>query len=387
MTAVASAFRAEFGRAPQWIARAPGRVNLIGEHTDYNGGLVLPMAIERDTRIAAATNGSRRVVLHSATLGARTTIDLDGDLAPRARGDWANYALGVIAAFERGGARLSGFDAFVESTVPVGSGLSSSAAFEVATATLLEAITGRTLDGRAKAELCRRVEHEYAGVPCGPMDQTISTLGREGHLLLFDCATGAVDFVDFDDSRIAVLVVDTRVKHSLADGEYARRRAQCAAAAAKLGVDALCSATLAQLEASRCGFDPLLFRRARHAIGEQKRTRDAVEAIRAKDWVALGRAMYASHASLRDDFEVSCAELDAAVEAARAIGPERGVWGARMTGGGFGGCAVAVVAASQAHSIARTLADAVRARGKVEPATFVTRAAAGTSLVESGGSA
>lgn len=383
-SAASAAFRAAFGRAPQWLARAPGRVNLIGEHTDYNGGFVLPMAIDRETRLIAATNGTRHAVLHSATLGERVTIDLDAPLAPRPRGEWANYPLGVIAGFAQAtGARaldaLPGFDALIETTVPVGSGLSSSAALEVATATLLEALTGRALDPRAKADLCRRAEHGYAGVPCGPMDQTISALGRDGHLLLFDCGSGAVEWVEFSDASIAVLVIDTRVRHSLADGEYAKRRAQCAAAAAKLGVGLLCEADLPRLEAIRCGLDPVLYRRARHVLGEQARTCEAASAIARRDWPAIGRAMYASHVSLRDDYEVSCAELDAVVDAARGIGPDGGVHGCRMTGGGFGGCAVALVDAARATSIGESVARIVSTRGLREPAWFVTRAAAGAS--------
>jgi galactokinase len=207
------------------------------------------------------------------------------------------------------------------------------------------------------------------------MDQTVAALGREGHLLLLDCGSGRLEWVEFADPAVAVLIVDTRVRHSLASGEYAQRRAQCEAAAAQLAVSQLCESTLERLEAARDAFEPTLYRRARHVLSEQQRTRDAVAAIRRRDWETLGRAMYASHLSLRDDFEVSCAELDAVVDAACAIGLAGGVYGCRMTGGGFGGCAVAVVDAVRAQAIAADIVDAVRRTGVREPRSFVTRAA------------
>ncbi|MCC7462837.1 MAG: galactokinase [Gammaproteobacteria bacterium] len=374
-------FRQRYGREPACIARAPGRVNLIGEHVDYNGGRVLPMAIERETCIAVAPNGSRRVHAHSAATTQSVSIDLGQPLRPQPGSAWANYLLGVLAGFIERGFDVPGFDAVIESSVPPGSGLSSSAALEVAFATAIEGLLQRTLDPRDKAALCWRAEQEYAGVPCGPMDQMVVALGRAGQLLSLDCDSGVMDWVEFSDPAIALLVIDTGVRHALADGEYRRRREQCQAVAARLGVALLCRATHADLEAVRAGLEPLLYRRARHVLSEQQRTLAAIRAIRSRDWEAAGVQLYASHASLRDDFEVSCRELDALVEAARALGRAGGVYGCRMTGGGFGGCAVALVDAARAVAIGEAIVTGLRAAAACVPQAFVTRAAGGATLL------
>jgi galactokinase len=375
-------FQQRFGRPPTVVARAPGRLNLIGEHTDYNGGVVLPMAIERETRISAAPSGSRRVNAYSSATGELVHFDLDPTPQPSPDGRWVNYLLGVVAGFLDAGVAVPGFDVVIESTVPVGGGLSSSAALEVAIATVLEGLSGRVLDPRRKADLCRLAEHTYAGVPCGPMDQTVVALGRRDHLLRFDCGSGAMDWVEFSDPSIAVMVINTRVQHALAAGEYRVRRRQCEAVAAQLGVALLCQATEADLEAAAGRLDPLLLRRGRHVLSEQRRTQAAIAAIQARDWPTLGATLYASHASLRDDFEVSCAELDAVVRAARSVGSAGGVHGCRMTGGGFGGCAVAVVDAARAGAVGAAIAAALRNESAIEPEIFVTRAAQGATLLE-----
>jgi len=379
---VAAEFAKAFGGQPKWIAAAPGRVNIIGEHTDYNDGFVLPMAIERYTVIAAAPNGSSKIQLQSTSGKGVAIIHLDHPLKPERTGDWVNYPMGVVAGFLARGSRPAGFDAFIHSTVPLGSGLSSSAALEVATATLLEVITGKTVDGVDKALLCQKAEHEYAGMPCGIMDQFISALGKKDHLLLLDCRSRETQLVPFTDPEVSVLIVNSNVKHELTGSEYPTRRKQCETAAAALGLPSLREATMSRLEAAKGKMDEVVFRRARHVIGEINRTTDAAAAIRAGDWSKAGSLMYASHESLRDDYEVSCKELDVIVEIARSIGPDGGVIGCRMTGGGFGGCAVALVKTSAVRTISSRLEAEYTEQTGITPSLFVSRPAEGALVIQ-----
>ncbi len=373
-------FARRYGRAPKWTVAAPGRVNIIGEHTDYNDGFVLPMAIERWTVIAAAPTAGSQAAVYSQALSSKAVFDL---AAPIERGqpDWSNYVRGVAAGFQHRGVTIPGFDALMDSTVPFGSGLSSSAALEVAAATLLEAITGSALDPVEKALLCQRAEHDFAGVPCGVMDQFTSALAREHHLILLDCRSHQVDLVPLTDPSVAVLIINTNVRHALATGEYAQRRAQCESAAKALGVPALRDASLEDLEGARDRLDSLIFRRARHVISEIERTLAAARALPASDWAQVGNLMYASHASLRDDYEVSCPELDAVVDIAKAIGTGGGVIGCRMTGGGFGGCAVALVRADALTTITARVAESYLAKTRLEPTMFVSRPAGGAHVL------
>ena len=377
-----SEFSRTYKRPAQWIAAAPGRVNIIGEHTDYNDGFVFPMAIDRYTVIAAAPNNTRKVQLHSTAGHSPTTIDLDQPLKPATKGSWFNYPLGVIAGFAARGQRIPGFDAVIHSTVPLGGGLSSSAALEVSTATLLEAITGHKLDPVDKALLSQKAEHDFAGMPCGIMDQFISVMGREDHILLLDCRTRATELVPMSDPSVAVLITNTNVKHELTGGEYAQRRAQCESAARALGLKSLRDATLKQLEQSNGCMSPVEFQRARHVIGEIDRTVEAAREVRASNWSRVGELMYASHYSLKDDYEVSCAELDTVVEIARNLGPSCGVYGCRMTGGGFGGCTVALVNASAVDSVSAHIAANYEQQTKIKPSLFVSRPAAGATMIQ-----
>ena len=379
---IALDFKQTCNREPQWIVAAPGRVNVIGEHTDYNDGFVLPMAIDRYTLIAAAPNGTTQITLRSSAGQGQARVDLTSPLQPGTKGDWANYPLGVIAGFLARGLRPPGFDALIHSTVPLGGGLSSSAALEVATATLLEVITGQKLDPVEKALLCQKAEHDYAGVPCGIMDQFISVMGKENHLLLLDCRSRRPELVPMSDSSVALLIVNTNVKHELTGGGYAQRRAQCEQAAQMLGVPSLRDASEDLLQAARSRMDDVVFRRARHVIGEIQRTVQAAAEVRASNWPVVGQLMYASHASLRDDYEVSCAELDVVVDIGRAIGPAGGVMGCRMTGGGFGGCAVALVRADQMAAISQRLAAEYEQRTNIKPTLFVSRPAAGAMVLK-----
>ncbi len=376
----AQKFAEHFGRPPRWLAAAPGRVNLIGEHTDYNDGFVLPMAIERWTVIAADSNATRQIILRSATADGIATIDLSRSIE-RGEPTWANYPRGVLVGFQRLGIELSGFDAFIDTNVPIGGGLSSSASLEVATATLLEAINGRTIDPVEKALLCQKAENEFAGVPCGIMDQFTSTLAQENHLLLLDCRSRTTEAVPLTDPSVAVLIINSNVRHELTGGEYAERRAQCEAAARSLGVPALRDASLPMLEAARGRLDPVIFRRARHVITEIERTVRAARELRAAHWSDVGQLMYASHASLRDDFEVSCTELDVLVEIAQSIGDNGGVIGCRMTGGGFGGCAVCLVKTEAVADISRVVAEKYQSRTGIAPTLFLSRPAAGAKIL------
>jgi galactokinase len=270
----------------------------------------------------------------------------------------------------------------IQSTVPLGGGLSSSAALEVATATLLEAITGRTLEPVEKALLCQQAEHQYAGVPCGIMDQFISVLGRKDQLLLLDCRSRRTELVPMSDPSVALLITNTNVKHELGSGEYARRRAQCEAAAKALNVSSLRDATDLMLEKSKSRTEDVVFRRARHVIGENARTTQAAREFGASNWIEAGKLMYASHDSLRDDYEVSCAELDAIVEIAQDIGPKGGVYGCRMTGGGFGGCTVALVKTDAVDSITKKIGRDYQQKTGIEAALFVSRPAAGATILK-----
>jgi galactokinase len=376
-----SAFEQVYDKAPRWIARAPGRVNLIGEHTDYNDGFVLPMAIECHTEIGAAPNGSNTIALRSTAVDEVVHIDLGRPIEAEAKGRWANYPKGVLAGFIEAGYTLPGFDALIHSTVPLGSGLSSSAALEVALATLLEGIIGEKLDPIRKAMLCREAEHKYAQVPCGIMDQFICTMGRENHALLLDCRSHATEWIELADASVSVLIVQTNVKHQLAGGEYAVRRAQCQEAAKIMGVPSLRDATREQMEAARDRMDRTIFRRARHVLCENVRTLKAARSIRDRDWLEVGQLMYASHESLQEDYEVSCPELDAVVAIAQKIGTKGGVFGCRMTGGGFGGCAVALIETKAQAAITRTMTEEYKMATGIEATLFVTRPAQGAQLI------
>jgi len=373
-----------FGSEPAWIVAAPGRVNLIGEHTDYNDGFVLPMAIDRHTVIAARRNRERTITLHSTATGDTATFSLRHPIT-RGEPGWSNYVRGVVAGFQRAGRKVVGFDAVVDSSLPYGGGLASSAALEVAAATLIETMEGEPLDPVGKALLCQRAEHDFAGVPCGIMDQFTCVLAREDHALLLDCRSRLAQPVAMSDPAVSVVVINTAVRHKLADGEYARRRDECLIAAETLGVPALRDAGLAQLAAARNRLDPAVFRRARHVITENQRVEAMAAALRAGGWHDAGMLMYASHDSLRDDFQVSCPELDAVVETARVLGEDEGILGCRLTGGGFGGCAVALIRSEAARTVIRKLTQACEARLGRQLAIFCSRPCGGAAVLRADG--
>jgi len=379
---VVAEFQKIYGRPPSWLAAAPGRVNLIGEHTDYNDGFVLPMAIGYYTVMAAARPVDNRnfITLRSTLEKDSVTIGLSAPVRPGPP-KWGNYPRGVVAGFLARGFNPGNLDVLLHSTVPLGSGLSSSAALEVCTATLLEAVTGKTLDPVEKALLCQQAEHDFAGVPCGIMDQFISVLGREGHLLLLDCRTRQTQLVPMTDPSVTLLVVNTNVKHELGSGEYGQRRAECELAAKILDVPSLRDATPDLLEKAKRKMSEVVYRRARHVIGEIERTLHAAEGIRQSNWPGVGNLMYASHTSLRDDYAVSCLELDAVVEIAEDIGYRGGVYGCRMTGGGFGGCCVALVKTTAVDSITKIIAAEYEAKTGIKATIFSSRPAAGATVI------
>ncbi|WP_034620435.1 galactokinase [Cellulomonas sp. URHE0023] len=380
---VRALFEARFGDGPPdgtWSA--PGRVNLIGEHTDYNGGLCLPIALPHRTYVALRRRDDDRVRLVSAQerTGQRE-LEL-ADVAPGTVDGWAGYVVGVAWAMREAGLAVGGFDVAVDSCVPYGAGLSSSAALEASVAVALDAVFGLGLAGATDdagrsrlAAMCVRAENEIAGAPTGGMDQAASLRARAGHALLLDCLDGSLRHVPFDLSAhgLALLVVDTRAEHQLADGQYAARRASCEAAAARLGV-----ATLREITVDPRGMewaldkldDEVQVRRVRHVVTEIDRVTWFVALLESGAVDAVGPLMNASHASLRDDYEVSCLELDLVVSAAMSAG----ALGARMTGGGFGGSAIALVRADSVDEVARAVHAAFTSAGLRSPAFLVATA-------------
>ena len=371
----AAAFAERFGRPPTHAAAAPGRVNLIGEHTDYNGGFVLPMAIERWTVAVGASAAGSTVRIASLEQTGVAEFQADAALKPGSP-KWANYVKGVVAGFVARGTSV-GFDAAFASDVPLGGGLSSSASLEVAAATLLEGLLGIVLPKPEKAKLCQTAEQQFANMPCGIMDQFASSYCQAGHALLLDCESNEATHPPFADPGVAALIANTGVHHELATSEYKLRREACEAAAKALGVTWLRHANPQQVAAA--GLPTMLEKRAWHIVTENARTQAAAQALAAGDFVSMGRLMHESHASLRDDFEVSCAELDVLERLAAEIGPTGGVFGARITGGGFGGCTVNLVLAEAATEVAARLAAGYHARTGRTLATFVTAPAAGAA--------
>jgi galactokinase len=337
-------FRRRFGDGEIRVFWAPGRVNLIGEHTDYNGGFVLPMAIDRGTIVAAKPTGHRRVRLHTMNLDESAEFDLDGGRRPRT-GSWVDYVEGVARSLESRGAWLGGADLVIHSTVPVGAGLSSSAALETSVGIALLTISGLAMDGKSLALAGQAAEHEYVGIKCGIMDQYVAAMGAAGHALLIDCRTVESTRVKIGFHDLSIVVCDTGVRHALASSAYNRRRAECEQGVRLLAeflseVTSLRDVSLDGFQQYETRLPKLVAKRCRHVITENYRTLGARTMLENGDGSGFGRLMLDSHASLRDDYEVSCRELDLMVDAAMAV---EGTLGARMTGGGFGGCTVNLV--------------------------------------------
>ncbi|WAP51689.1 galactokinase [Arthrobacter sp. ATA002] len=377
-----------YGSEPDGVWRAPGRVNLIGEHTDYNNGFVLPFAIDRSALAAVrlrppgrdpeVPDGVVRLASRYAPKGhglSREEFSIHG-LTPGSTEGWAAYPAGVVYALEAAGFPVPAFDLLLDSTVPVGAGLSSSHAVEVAVIVALNDLLGLELEHADMARLTQYAENRYVGAPTGIMDQSASLMGREGSALFLDCRSLAAETVPLPlaEHGLAVLVMDTRVAHSHSDGGYSARRASCEHGAAVLGADSLRDVPA---DADLSGLDAETRRRVRHVLGENRRVGQTAAELQAGRMDTLGQLLTASHASLRDDFEVSCAELDLAVEAALTAG----ALGARMTGGGFGGSAIALIRCADEEQVRTAVLAAFQGRGFREPVLFTVLPAAGAGRV------
>ena len=369
-------FIAEFGADPAFIVRAPGRVNLIGEHTDYNDGFVMPMAIDRAAYIALRPRADSKVFAISLDVDDRQEFAID-DLRRPTEVAWIDYLIGVAWSLGECGYALRGWEGVVCGDVPIGSGLSSSAALELATARAFYCVSGFHWDAATIALACQRAENDWLGVKCGIMDQMISAAGAQDRALLIDCRS-LETFTAPLPADTAVVILDTNTRRGLVDSAYNERRAQCEEAARHFGLKALRDIEAAAFRSRAAELDPLMRKRARHVVTENERTLQARDAMMAGDAIALGQLMIESHISLRDDFEVSSPALDAIVDCANAAD---GCYGARMTGAGFGGCAVALVRAEAAASfVAQATAGYLAATGN-QPALYITRASGGAETV------
>ncbi len=376
-----AAFASRFGRPPRFGAAAPGRVNLIGEHTDYNEGFVLPMAIDRWAIVVADLTPADNSTFWAIDLDEIARCDLSTPLVA-VDAHFANYLLGVVDQFAKLGHTVPNLDVAITSTVPIGAGLASSGAIEVAMATLLENVVGTSLEPIDKALLCQRAEHAFPGTPCGIMDMFIATLARPSHALLIDCQSNTAQPIPLPPAdSVAMLIANTNVQHELAQSEYAARRRTCQESATILGLPTLRDATgkmgTVPIFQER-GLTDLQARCAKHVVAENQRVLATVRAFKSGDLATVGRLMFESHASLRDLYQVSCAELDALVDAANEMQGDGGVIGARMTGGGFGGCALVMCRADRVTTVSDELADRFSSRF-ARPATLFTVAAVGAS--------
>lgn len=378
-------FRTRFG-TPAAIYRAPGRVNLIGEHTDYNDGFVLPAAIEFYCWVAAAPRSDRKLVVHSETFSESVETNLDS-ISPAGKSHWSSFPIGVSWAIEGAGKRLQGANLLIAGNVPLGAGLSSSAAIEVATGFALLHQSGIAFDLNELAKWSQRAENEFVGARVGIMDQFVSCHGRASHGLWLDCRSLEFKPVKLPHS-IQLVICNTMVKHEIASGEYNRRRAECEEGVRVLQkvlpeIRALRDVALAQLETHRALLSPKVYARCRHVITENDRVQSAVRAFESREIPSLGPLMEKSHRSLCDDYEVSCRELDLMVEIASA---QPGVIGARMTGGGFGGCTINLIESAAVDAFKKNVATRYHAQTGLKPEIYVSPAADGVQQVDASSS-
>ena len=370
--ALLDAFRRRFGRPAALVADAPGRANLIGEHTDYNEGHVLPLAIDRSVAVAA-TPGEETVRSYSRDYDEDDSFS-PAEIRPAPEGGWRNYVRGVAWALREAGHSPRELDLAISGDVPIGAGLSSSAALEVAVAAAFAAVSEVSLEPRDLALLAQRAENGFVGVQCGLMDQLAAVFGRASQALLIDCRSLEIEPVPLGGEAFAIVVVDSALRRDLAGSPYNQRREECARAAAALGVPALRDITVDELEARRQELAPTLYRRARHVVAEEARVIAATDALRRGDVEGLGRLLYESHASLRDDFEVSCGEMDLLVELAANVG---GALGARLTGAGFGGSTVNLLRKGSLAAFERGVVQAYRERTGLPAEMHIVRASEG----------
>ena len=378
MSTIDTKFAETFGAAPDIIAAAPGRVNLIGEHIDYSDGFVLPFAINDRTFAAVRIRDDRKVRI--ASMQRRNKIvehNIDA-IKPGLKGEWERYPLGVIWAM----GLTSGIDIMIDGHVPLGAGLSSSAALECSVATALNHLFSFGYSLEELARLTQKAENDYVGVPCGIMDQSVSLMAHAGSALLLDCRDLSTKNIAFDvaSSGLELLIIDTQAHHSLTDGGYAERRASCESAVAKLAIRSLRELTLSQLEQSRNLLTDTEFMRARHAVTEMARVMDAVKVLEEKNFAALGQLLNQSHASLRDDYTVSCPELNTAVDASITAG----ALGARMVGGGFGGSAIALIHAAHTQATIAAVEKAFADNKFKAPRFFTSLPSQGAQVIQRG---
>jgi galactokinase len=376
----AQEFGHRFGRRPT-VSRAPGRVNLIGEHTDYNDGFVMPAALEFVTLVAASPRPDRRLNVYSMIMDETRSFDLDAP-AETGRHDWSDYVFGVAVMLERAGRRLLGADLVVSTDVPLGAGLSSSAALEVSSAHALLTASGLSFDPIAIAKICQKAENDYVGMRCGIMDQYVSACGVAGHALLIDCRSLQSRNVPIAPN-LRLVVTNSTVRHRHAGGEYNARREACEEGVRLLRpalgpITALRDVTPEDLLANRHRLPDLIYRRCRHIVTENARVLEAERALIAGDFAAGGKAMNASHASMRDDFEITCPEVDFLADLAQGA---EGVYGSRMTGGGFGGCTVSLVEAAAVERLSKVLIDGYRVGCGLDAEVYVCSPSDGARLI------
>ncbi|WP_423184000.1 galactokinase [Arthrobacter sp. NyZ413] len=377
VSALSEQFEAAFGSVPDGVWQAPGRVNLIGEHTDYNEGFVLPFAIDKTAKVALRLRPDSRIRLLS-TFGAQGLVEADADtLVPGSAKGWTKYPLGVAWALQQRGIEVPGFDLLLDSDVPLGAGLSSSHAIESAVILALNELKEAGLTAEDMVLETQRAENEFVGAPTGIMDQSASLRGSAGHAVFLDCRDQSIQLVPFDaeEAGLVLLVIDTKVSHSHADGGYASRRESCELGAQVLGVPSLRDVGVGDLEEASGLLDDTTFRRVRHVVTENDRVLQTVERLTSDGPGHIGLLLDASHASMRDDFEISCPELDLAVDTSRA----HGAIGARMTGGGFGGSAIALTPVRHEQEVRDAVVRAFEAAGFTTPDIFTVVPAAGAT--------
>ncbi len=367
---VAARFQEMFDSIPR-IFRAPGRVNVIGEHTDYNEGFVMPVALEFYTWVAAAKREDRVIEAYSDHFDEKIRLSLDELVGPP-RKHWSDFVRGVAAVLQNTGYKLAGANLVIQGEVPLGAGLSSSASLEVATALALSSLSGIDVPRMELVKLCQRAEHEFIGTRCGIMDQFVAVHGAAGQALMLDCRSLAYQLLPLPND-VRLVVCNSMVKHELASGEYNRRRADCEQGVKLLqprlpGIRALRDVSVADLEGCEPVLPATVYRRCRHVVGEIQRVVEAAKALQSGEVDRFGRLMYESHASLRDDYEVSCRELDLLVELASS---SPGVYGARMTGGGFGGCTVNLLRADACDSFKENMSRAYREATGIVPEIYI----------------
>lgn len=382
MDILRQAFIQHFEAPPEIYVRAPGRVNLIGEHTDYNDGYVFPIAIDRQVEVMASTRTDAQVVIRSLDFSESETFALDD--IQRLEGSWCDYPKGVASVLQQEGHRLQGLNAVITGNVPVAAGLSSSAAIEVASALMFTSLAELTIDRRQLALLTQRAENQFVGVNCGIMDQFISLMGKQAHALFLDCRSLDFDLVPLPMDTMRVVVCNTKVKRELTGSEYNERRAECERGVEILqqwlpGIKALRDVSLSEFEMHRSKLPELTQRRCGYVIRENERVLSSVKALQSGNHVHFGQLMAESHVGLRDDYEVSCPELDTMVEIASSVD---GILGTRMTGAGFGGCTVNLVKEEAVDRLEEAVRTRYPSKTGIEPEIYVCQIADGASVTE-----